>query len=203
MILLVLGGAQGVPVTTVAVDHLADRPQILRNSLPDRALVGLILGGADLHRPIERKVAVINLLQNIDRSLDAVIAFKHPAAENLACDFNLLRKVNFLLAGEQGDFAHLRQIHANRIVDALVACFRKFLLQVNFDVFVVFFRFISLIGNWWKRKWDRHFVGQHNRSARNHRFDLFHLLRRPAGLFLELRDVGLVDELDAHLVHHL
>ena len=132
-----LGFAQGVPVVAVAAEHLANRFQVQRNALADGALVGVVLGGGDFHRPVEGKIAVVHLLENFNGALKAVIAFEHLGAENLAGDFDLLGQGNFLLAGEQGNLAHLGQIHAHRIVDALGGSLGQFGFEIQVDLFAV------------------------------------------------------------------
>ena len=54
--------------------------EVQRDALADRALVGLVLGGADLHRAVERQVAVVDLLEDLDRRLEAVVGFEHLAS---------------------------------------------------------------------------------------------------------------------------
>ena len=63
----------------------------------------------------------------------AVIALQHLGAENLAGDFDLLGQGDFLLAGEQGDLAHLRQVHPHRIVDALGRSLGQFGFEIQVD----------------------------------------------------------------------
>ena len=43
-------------------------------------LSAMVFGGADLHRPVERQIAVIHLLENLHGRLQAVIAFQHLAS---------------------------------------------------------------------------------------------------------------------------
>ena len=111
--------------------------QVQRDALADGALVGLVLGGADLHRPVERQVAVVHLLEDLDRRLKAVVALEHLRAENLAGDFDLLGQGDFLLAGEQGDLAHLGEVHADRVVDPLGRSLGQLGLEVQVDLLFV------------------------------------------------------------------
>jgi len=97
------------------------RREVQWNALPDRALVGLVFGGADLHRAVERPGRRRPPVEGSRPRSEAVIAFEHAAAEDLTGDFDLLRQRDFLLGGEQRNLAHLRQVHAYRIVDALGA----------------------------------------------------------------------------------
>ncbi len=182
-LLLLAGAAQAVPVFAIADEHLAARFKVQRDALTDRALVGLILGRADFHRPVERQIAVVDLLQNLHRALKAVVAFEHLAAENLARDLDLLRQRDFLLAGEQGDFAHLREIHPHRIVDPLGRSLGQLGLEVHVDFFFVFLN----LGDVFRGRF----------IFRNRRF-----LHLGLGALGEVADVRLVDELNAHLVDH-
>ena len=120
----------------------------MRNALPDGALVGHAFIGADFHRAVEGEIAVIDLLEDFHGRLEAVIALQYLGAEDFAGDFDLLRQGDFLLAGEQGNFAHLREIHAHRIVDALGGCFGKLGLEIEVDCFIiiVFFGGAFLVG---------------------------------------------------------
>ena len=124
----------------------AHRVEVQRDALADRALVGLVLGGADLHRAVERQIAVVDLLEDLDRALKAVVDLQHLRAENLAGDFDLLGQRDFLLAGEQRDLAHLREVHPHRIVDALGRCLGQLLFEVEIDFFFVLVG--SLLGDW-------------------------------------------------------
>ena len=100
-------------------------------------LSAIALVGADLHRAVERQIAVVHLLKNFHRRLKAVIALQHLGAENLAGDLDLLGQGDFLLARQQGDFAHLRQVHPHRIVDPLGRSLRKLRFEVQIQRFVV------------------------------------------------------------------
>ena len=55
----------------------------------------------------------------LDAAANRVQRGHHLATETIAIDLDTASKFNFLIAIEQRDFAHLRQIHANRIVDLL------------------------------------------------------------------------------------
>jgi hypothetical protein len=55
-------------------------------------------------------------LQNANRVLNDEIAFQQFAAEASAGDFDLLGQRDFLLPREQRNFAHLREVHADRVV---------------------------------------------------------------------------------------
>ena len=48
-----------------ALEHRAHRREVQRNALTDRALVGLVFGGRNFHRPVERKIAVVDLLESL------------------------------------------------------------------------------------------------------------------------------------------
>ena len=75
---------------------------------------------------------VCDPLEHLDHVAQGIIAFEHLAAEALAGDFDLLGQGDFLLAGEQRDFAHLGEVHAHRIVDAAAVAFLVDEGQVEF-----------------------------------------------------------------------
>ena len=85
-------------------------------------LSGLILGGADLHRPVERQIAAHPPAGEFRPRSAGSSRFRAPwTAEDLPGDLDLLGERDFLLAGEQRDLAHLGEVHAHRIVDPLGA----------------------------------------------------------------------------------
>ncbi len=182
LFLLGLGAAKAVPVGVVPRQHLADGAQVQRDTLADGPLVGHPLVGADLHRPVEGEVPIIDLLEDLDGALKAVVALEHLGPEDLAGDFDLLGQGDFLLAGEQGDLAHLGQVHPDRVIDPLGGRLGELGFEVQVDLFAVFVA----------DDFDDFFLGG----------DLLLLGRPGLGAFGKFADVGLVDELDAHLVDH-
>ena len=77
-----------------------------------------VLGQRHLDRAVEGQVAGVDPFERVDDVTEGPIALQHLAAEALAGDLDLLGQGDFLIAVEQWDFAHLRQVHADRIVDA-------------------------------------------------------------------------------------
>ena len=128
------------------------------------------------------------------------------------------REVDFLLAGQQRDFAHLREVHAHGIVDPLVAGLGEFLLKIG-EIFIVVLFFLDGV------RVKAVFVGGLDDGlavgaddgdglllARLDRGGRADGLRGHLGdglhdhgavdvlLVLKVFDIVLVDELDAHLV---
>ncbi len=61
----------------------------------------------------------MDAIEGLDNLGQGVIAFEDAAAKPLARDFDFLGQLDFFLTGQQGDRAHLGQVHADRVVDAL------------------------------------------------------------------------------------
>ena len=76
-----------------------------------------VLGDRYFNRAVKGELAVADLLEDIDDQGEREVALEHLASEPLARDLDPLRQIDFLLAGKQGDFTHLGQIHADRVVD--------------------------------------------------------------------------------------
>ena len=86
---------------------------------PPQDLVLLeVLGDRDLDSPIEGEITLVDLLEHVDDQGQGEVALEHLAAELFAGDLDLLGEVDLLFPGEQGNLAHLGQVHANRIVDS-------------------------------------------------------------------------------------
>ncbi len=104
-------------VFLILLHQVFERLQIVRHALKDLVLFQ-VLRQRHLDGAIEGQFAGVNALEGIDDLAQRSVAFEDFAAEALAGDFDLLGQGDFLLALEQGDLAHLRQVHAHRIVDA-------------------------------------------------------------------------------------
>ena len=89
--------------------------QIVRQAAENLVLFELV-GHRHLHGAIERQVAVVDAPQHLHRGLHHVVAFQNLVAEPRAGHLDLFGQSDFLLTSQQRNFAHLRQIHANRIV---------------------------------------------------------------------------------------
>ena len=71
----------------------------------------------DLDGAIQPRAAVANALQQAHRRLQHVIRRQHVVAETLAAALDVPGQDHLLLAVEHGNFAHLHQVDADRIVD--------------------------------------------------------------------------------------
>jgi hypothetical protein len=149
----------------------------------------------------------IRLLQNLDGRVEAVVGFQDLAAEDLAGDFDLLGEADFFFAGQERDLAHLGEIHSDRVVDALGSGFCQFLGK-GFEVDFIIVLFVFALGDDVGIDLGRG-LGRGRLEGRDldldRRLDLRRLgvglVRGLGGAFgLELVDVRVVDELDAHLV---
>ena len=76
-----------------------------------------VLGHRHLDGPVERQLALVDLLQDIDDQGQGEVAFEDLAAEPLAGDLDLLGQADLLVAGQERDLAHLGQVHPDRVVD--------------------------------------------------------------------------------------
>ena len=79
----------------------------------------------------------MHIAKDLHRLVGGVVALEHLAAENHARGFDLLGKTNFLFARQQWDRAHLREVHANRVVNALRALFGERLFNSRLHLGVV------------------------------------------------------------------
>ena len=127
----VLLGGDAVVVGGCACSSTSSVSQVVRQAAQDLVFFQAI-GHRDLHRAIERQFAVVHALAALCTAcLNHVIALQQLAAEAARVISILLGQRDFLLPGEQRNFAHLRQVHAHRIVGprfVLVADERLFLL---------------------------------------------------------------------------
>ena len=100
-------------VLDVLLHQVFERLQVVRHALEDLVLLE-VLGQRHLDGAVEGQVAGVDALERLDDLPQGVIAFEHLAAEALAGDLDLLGEGDFLLALEQRDLAHLREVHAHR-----------------------------------------------------------------------------------------
>jgi hypothetical protein len=73
----------------------------------------------DLHRAVEREIASHDLLEDLDGALEAVVALQHLGAEILRVISIFLARLISCSRVSRGNLAHLREVHADRIVDPL------------------------------------------------------------------------------------
>jgi hypothetical protein len=104
-------------VAVVAAHQEFERLQVVRHPAEDLVLLQ-VLGHRDLHRAVEGQLAAVDLLEDVDDQAQRVVALQDLAPEPLAGDLDLLGQADLLVAGQQRDLAHLRQVHADRVVDA-------------------------------------------------------------------------------------
>ena len=106
------------PVLLVEFEQHVDGADVDRDACGDTRL-GVLLGRRDAHRSIERELAATDGAEYLDGLLDDVLALEAAATEDDASGLDLLREADFLGTGEQRDRAHLREIHADGVFDAL------------------------------------------------------------------------------------
>ena len=97
-----------------------DRPQIERHAAEDLSLLQTF-GHRDFDRAVERHLADADLLENVDRRHERKVGIQQRPAKAAARDLDLLGQRNFLMPREQRDLAHLRQVHADRVIDLAIA----------------------------------------------------------------------------------
>ena len=95
------------------------------------------LGSRDAHRAVERQLLCVHVLEDLHRFARGIIALEHLATEDHAGRLDLLRQANFFLAREQGNRAHLREVHADRVVDPLRTLLGERLLDGRLHLGVV------------------------------------------------------------------
>ncbi len=104
-------------VAGVAIHQVGQGDQVVRHPPQDLVLFQ-VLGDRHLHGAVEGELALVDLLEDIDDQGQREVALQHLATEPLAGDLDPLGQVDFLVAGQERNLAHLGQIHADRVVDA-------------------------------------------------------------------------------------
>ena len=73
---------------------------------------------------VKSQASIADLFEKFGRSLEHEVGSEHPVAVMESGLFDMSSRQEFLLAGEQGDLAHLHQVHADRVLgridDAIV-----------------------------------------------------------------------------------
>ncbi len=197
--LFCFGGSKGLPVFAVATEHVSDGFEVHGDALADGGFVGLVLGGADFHGAVEGEVAVVDLLEDFDCGLEAVIAFEDARAEDLSGDFDFFGEADFLLAGEQGDLAHLGEIHSDGVVDAFAGCFGELFFEIEVDFLFLFVGQVFGSGLIRAGRLGGRLGGGQQRGCGGCEGWAFWGF---CGFLLVFGDIHVVDEFDAHLIDH-
>jgi len=119
-------GADRLPVPLVGLDDPVEGPQVEGHPFGD-GFLGEVFGRRDLHRAVEGQIALEDLGEDVGGLLEAVVALQDAPAEVHPRHLDLLGQVDLLLARQQGDLAHLGQVHPDGIVDPLGDGFELFL----------------------------------------------------------------------------
>ena len=77
----------------------------------------MLLGRVEVERAVERLLALADAVEDRQAMAQHEVRFEQLGAEPLAGDLDLLREADFLVAREERDFAHLRQVDAHRVVN--------------------------------------------------------------------------------------
>ena len=117
----------------IALQQRVQRPQVGGQAAENLVLLQLI-GHRDLHGAIEGQFALVDAAQHLEGRLHHVVALQHLAAEPGPGELDLPGQGHFLLAAQQGDLAHLRQVHAHRIIRPRLVLFDAFQEAVDVDV---------------------------------------------------------------------
>jgi len=104
-----------------------------------------LIGHRNLHRAIERQLAVMDPPQHFHRRLHHVVAFQDLVSEAGAGQLDLLGQRDFLLPGQQRNLAHLRQIHPHRIIGPrfVVLDHGEQIVGVDLQLRIVLFFFVQ------------------------------------------------------------
>ena len=135
-----------VVVVLVALQKRFQGPQIRGQTAQNLVLLQLV-GHRDLNRAIKRQLALVDPPQDLDGQLHDVVAGKHVAAELGAGLFDLPRQGHFFTPRQQRDLAHLRQIHAHRVVGPGFVLVHAFQQAVDIDVQVEFVQLDDEVGH--------------------------------------------------------
>ena len=111
------GRLHRLPHLPVQVEQACDGADVDRNAGGD-LLLRVDLGGRDAHGPVEGEAPGVDLAKGVHRTRTGVVALEDLAAEDHPRGLDLLGETDLLLAGQQGDGAHLREVHPDGIVDA-------------------------------------------------------------------------------------
>ena len=125
-------------VELVEPQQVLERDQVRDEPLEHAFLFGRV-GHRDFDRAVEAQLAVLDLFQQVDRPLQHEVVAQQRAAEAGPRGFDRLGRGDFLLPIEHRDFAHLHQVHADRVVDVRFAAAADG-IEVDFDVGVVVVR---------------------------------------------------------------
>ena len=106
-----------------------------------------LVGHRDLDRAIKRQLALVDPPQDLDGQLHDVIAGQHIPPELGAGLFDLPRQGHFFTSRQQRDLAHLRQIHAHRVVRPGFVFIHAFQEAVDIDVQVEFVQLHGEVGH--------------------------------------------------------
>ena len=103
-----------VEIVRRLLHQVLDRRQVMRHPAKNLLLAD-ILGFRGSQRALERQFSGDDLFQNLQGLGHREVTFHHPATVPLAAHLDLLGEINLAVAGEEGDVAHLAEIHPHRI----------------------------------------------------------------------------------------
>ena len=118
------GGVQEFKDLTVAIQQALNRWQVGRNARRQGFFVVLLSGG-DAHGAVKRQRSSMNLLEDLHGHLRRVVTGKRHAPEAHARGFDLLCKANLFFAREKRNRSHLREVHADRVINPLRTLFSE------------------------------------------------------------------------------
>jgi hypothetical protein len=87
----------------------------MRQAAKDLILFQFV-GNRNLHSAIERQFTSVNAFEDLVSELHYIIALEELCPESASRNFNSFGKADFFIPRQQGNLAHLRQVHANRII---------------------------------------------------------------------------------------
>ena len=130
----------------VPLQERFQRAKIRGQAAQDLVLLQLV-GHGDLNRAVKRQLALVDPPQDLDGQLHDVVAGQHVAAELGTGLFDLPRQGHFFTPRKQRDLAHLRQIHAHRVVGPGLVLVHAFQQAVDIDVQVEFVQLDDEVGH--------------------------------------------------------
>ena len=111
-------GVQEFKDFTVAIQQTLNGGEVGRDARRQGFFM-VLLGGGDAHGAVKRQRSGMNLLQDLHGHLRRVVTGQRHPTEAHAGGFDLLGKTNLLFAREKRNRSHLREVHADWVINPL------------------------------------------------------------------------------------
>jgi len=106
---------RNLPVMAISLQQRLQRAQVVWQAANDLFFFQAV-GYRNLDGAIERQLATVDLLQRLVGFHQHEVVFEQLGAETTTGFFDAFGELDFFSAGQKGDFSHLSQIHANRVI---------------------------------------------------------------------------------------